>query len=344
MRALILDEHGPRLVTDRPEPPMSSDPDGPAVDALVRVLRSGLGWLDLAAVSGRVPHSGVLGHEIVGRVESAPSQKLVGGLVAVAPEVACGSCDLCRAGIPSHCRHLRLLGFGGTDGGMADRIAVPARNLCPVPEGIELDTAVLAQPVADAVHVARMVPIERKTFVTVIGDGLGALVIAQILARRNASVRLLGARPERFGLCERWQVRHRDIREAGMRADQDVVVACFDPGYDTTHGMGLPPEDASSIAIGMLRPRGTLVAAGPAVPVPGAGLDLSRTAGEVVAKELRIVGARRGRIADGLAAIANNEVELAPLITSRARLDDGVAILRTAADPAQLRTVVEVAA
>lgn len=334
MRALLIDEQGPRLVTDRPDP---AAPDG---NAVVRVLRTGVSGLDLAAVAGRVDHRGILGHEVVGRVESAPRPSLVGAQVVVAPELSCGSCDMCRSGIASQCRHLRLLGFGGTDGGIVDRLSVPVRNLCPIPAGVDLETAVLAQPVADAVHVARLVPIERKTFVTVIGDGVGALVVAQILARRNASVRLLGARPDRFGLCERWRVRHRHIAEAGLRADQDVVVACFEPDA----GEAIEPSDVTRIALGMLRPRGTLVIAGPAVPVPGVGIDFSAGAESIVRRELRVVGARRGLIAAGLAAIAGHEVDLAPLITGRARLDEGVSILRAASAPDQLRTVIELAA
>lgn len=334
MRALIIDTNGPRLATDLPEP---AAPDG---NAVVRVLRTGVSGLDLAAVAGRVDHQGVLGHEVVGRVEAAPRPALVGAAVVVAPELACGACDMCRSGIASQCRHLRLLGFGGTDGGIADRIAVPVRNLCPIPPGVELENAVLAQPVADAVHVARLVPIERKTFVTVIGDGVGALVIAQILARRNASVRLLGARPERFGLCERWRVRHRHIHEAGLRADQDVVVACFEPDA----GEAIDGQEVTRIALGMLRPRGSLVIAGPAVPVPGVGIDFSAGAEAIVRRELRVVGARRGLIPAGLAAIAEGAVDLAPLITRRAKLDEGVAILRAASAPEHLRTVIELAA
>ena len=334
MRALIIDANGPRLLTDRADP---VTPDG---NAVVRVLRTGVSGLDLAAVAGRVSHTGVLGHEVVGRVESAPRASLVGSLVVVAPDLACGACDMCRSGIASHCRHIRLLGFGGTDGGIADRIAVPMRNLCPIPKGVDLETAVLAQPVADAVHVARLVPIERKTFVTVIGDGVGALVIAQILARRNASVRLLGARPDRYGLCERWRVRHRHIHEAGLRADQDVVIACFEPDA----GESLSGGDVTRIALGMLRPRGTLVIAGPAVPVPGVGIDFAAGAGTIVERELRVVGARRGLISDGIAAIAQHEVDLAPIITRRAKLDEGVGILRAAAAPDQLRTIIELAA
>ncbi|MEL7482975.1 MAG: alcohol dehydrogenase catalytic domain-containing protein [Planctomycetota bacterium] len=336
MKALLIDHRGPRLDAGYAVPSVA---DGAA---LVRVLCVGLGGLDLAAVAGRIAHTGVLGHEIVGRVEACPADpSLEGEVVAIDPELPCGSCDRCQSGMPKHCRSMRRLGFGSTDGGLAELIAVPRRNLVRVPGGVETELAVLAQPVADAVHVSRLVPVERKTYVTVIGDGASALLIAQILAARNASVRLLGARPDRFGLCERWRIRHRDIREAGLRADQDVVVACFDAEPTEADLCG---AEAAERALGMLRPRGTLVVSGPAVPIEGVGLDLSGGAEAVVAGELRVVGSRRGMIAEGVGAIASGAVDLGPLVTARSKLDEGVGLLRTAADPSQLRTLVRVAA
>ncbi len=335
MKALLIDERGPRL------DPAYATPNAGRGSTLVRVLCTGLSGLDLAAVAGRIAHAGVLGHEIVGRVESCELAGLEGAVVAVDPELPCGSCDWCASGMPRHCRSMRRLGFGSTDGGLAEFVAVPVRNLVRLPASLEPELAVLAQPVADAVHVARLVPVERQTYVTVIGDGVSALLIAQILAARNASVRLLGARPDRFGLCERWRIRHRDIREAGLRADQDVVVACFDA--EPTEA-DLSGAEAAERALGMLRPRGTLVVSGPAVPIEGVGLDLSRAAEAIVSGELRVVGSRRGALAEGVGAIASGSVDLAPLITARAKLDEGVGLLRAASDPSQLRTLVRVAA
>lgn len=335
VKALVIDENGPRLDAAYAAP--AAQPGW----AVVRVLAAGVGGLDLAAVAGRIAHAGVIGHEIVGRVETCDDDSLVGARVVIDPELPCGGCDRCRSGLPRHCRDVRRLGFASTDGGLAEQVAVPVRNLVRLPESVETDTAVLAQAVADAVHVARLAPVERKTYVTVIGDGVSAMLIAQILAARNASVRMLGVRPDRYGMCERWRIRHRDIREAGLRADQNIVVACFDAEPTEADLCG---TEAAERALGMLQPRGTLVVSGPAVPIEGVGLDLSNAARSIVEGELRVYGSRRGAIAEGVAAIRAGSVDLAPLITGRARLDDGVAVLRAAADPAQLRTLVRVAA
>ncbi|HED53556.1 MAG TPA: hypothetical protein ENJ00_05075 [Phycisphaerales bacterium] len=338
VRALITDSNGPRLTDSQPSPEL-----GPT-DALVRIERAGISSLDLAAIAGRVNHHGVLGHELVGTVERLgerlASSPLLGQLVVASPNIACGTCDLCRKGLSGHCRSRRVLGLLNHDGTLAQHVVLPARNLVALPAGVDPELAVLAPAVADAIHVAHLAPVERQTYVTVLGDGAGALLAAQILAKRNASVRLLGAREERFGLCERWRVRHRHIDEAGRRADQDVVVVCLEPET----GPSLTGEHGLLTALGMLRPRGTLVLQGPPVPVEGLDLSFGGNLDRVIRDEIRVLGARSGRIAEGVQAIASGLVDLPPLITRRGKLDEGVSLLRAAAEPEQIRTVVEIAA
>ena len=107
----------------------------------------------------------------------------------------------------------------------------PGRNLCAVPEGIDDEHALLAGVLGAAIHIARIEPVENKTFVSVIGSGLDALLAAQVMSRANASVRLLTTNAHRLELCTRWGVRHRHLDHAGRRADQDIVIHTADePG------------------------------------------------------------------------------------------------------------------
>jgi len=338
VRALVSDTDGPRLITDFTLPEV-----GPT-EALVRIGHAGLSPMELATVAGRIDHTGVIGHELVGVVEKLGSRvcksPMLGKRVVASPDVACGSCDLCKKGLSVHCRNRRVIGLFEHDGSLADYIVLPLRNLIKVRADIDPQLAVLAPAVADAVHVAHMVPVEKQTYVTVLGDGAAAILAAQVLAKRNASVRLVGAREERFGLCERWQIRHRHISEPGLRADQDVVVVCLEPEA----GPSLTGADAVRTALGMLRPRGSLVLQGPAVRVRGLDLSLGDYLEQVIRDEMRVFGARSGRIGEGLEAIASGLVDLVPLITRRGRLDEGVGLLRAAAEPEQIRTVVTVAA
>ncbi|GAB5496452.1 MAG: alcohol dehydrogenase catalytic domain-containing protein [Phycisphaerales bacterium] len=338
VRALVTDQRGPRLVGDYAQPEV-----GPA-DALVRIEHAGLSPLEMAAVAGRIDHSGVIGHELVGVVEKlgerAAKSPLLGKRVVASPNIACGTCDLCKKGLSVHCRNRRVIGLRQHDGTLAEFIALPVRNLTEVGSKIDPEQAVFAHAVADALHVAHLAPVEKQTYITVLGDGAQAILAAQVLAKRNASVRLVGAREERFGLCERWQIRHRHISEPGLRADQDVVVVCLEP----ESGPNLAGADAVRTALGMLRPRGSLVLQGPPVHVDGLDLSLSDHLERVIRDEMRILGARSGRIGEGLEAIRSGLVDLLPLITRRANLNDGVGMLRIAGEPEQIRMVIGVAA
>lgn len=306
------------------------EPDLAPGHAIVRPLKACIAPLDLAVAQGRVAHQGILGHEFVGiveRVHDDSPRHLVGTRVVVQPDLVCAACDLCRAGLSQHCRTRRTIGSADLDGCLAERVALPVRNLVPVPDGVDADAAALAEPLACALHAANLVRIVGKTYVTVLGDDAHALLMAQVMARMNASVRVLGDRPERFGLAEKWGVKHRHVAEVGRRADQDVVLC------------SAPDAAMLSLALGLVRPRGKIVLRGGDSPSADAwaGVDLS----PVIAGELELLGARGGRIADAVAALAQKQFDVVSLITRRFRFDDAVAALRAASEPDALKVMVE---
>src|SRR5690606_6863960 len=101
VRAIVFDGERLRLETARPEPT-----PGPG-EAIVRPIRVGVCSTDLEIVKGYMNFRGVLGHEFVGVVEAINGpdtrgmvgRRAVGGINAV-----CMKCDLCRAGLSTHCR------------------------------------------------------------------------------------------------------------------------------------------------------------------------------------------------------------------------------------------------
>ena len=176
VRALVTDSDGPRLITDFELPEVGR------AEALVRIEHAGLSPMELAAVAGRIEHTGVIGHELVGTVEKLGTRvaksPLLRKRVVASPDVACGSCDLCRKRLSVHCRNRRVIGLSQHDGSLADYIVLPIRNLTEVRADLDPQLAVLAPAVADAVHVAHMALVEKQTYVTVLGDGAAALVAA----------------------------------------------------------------------------------------------------------------------------------------------------------------------
>lgn len=95
----------------------------------------------------------VLGHEIAGCVvQTGEGAKDWLGRPVIAPAVIpCNSCEACRHGRPTICRHQFMPG-NDADGGFATHILVPARGLCPVPETLPAGiTLPMLSVVADAV-------------------------------------------------------------------------------------------------------------------------------------------------------------------------------------------------
>ena len=98
------------------------------------------------------------------------------------------------------------------------------------------------------------------------------------------------------------------------------------------------------LAMQLVRPRGKIIVKSAAAPVPPSGLrgaegvDLS----PLVCNELEVIGARCGKIADGLAALAKGEVETNALVTGRVKFADAVRGLRLAQEPGSIKVLIDV--
>lgn len=80
----------------------------------------------------------------------------VGERVACHFYLTCGACRFCRSGRETLCTAFR--GFVGqaTDGGYAEHMAIPARNVTPIPEGVsDLDAAIASDAIATPYHACR---------------------------------------------------------------------------------------------------------------------------------------------------------------------------------------------
>jgi len=316
--------------------PERAAPSGDPGEALVRPIRAPIAEPDLD-VPGGGTFTGVMGHQFVGVVEHVTprpgfdDKAWIGKRVVGSPIVVCGKCERCRAGLSFHCPSRTVLGLFARDGCLSERFTVPVVNLVEVPRQVSDDAAAFAEPLSRALHAAHILRVEGKPYVTVLGDGVDALLVSQVMARLNASVRLLGWQPDKFGLCERWGIKHRHADEVGRRHDQDIVVDCT----GTPRGVGL--------ALSLARPRAKVVLCSRGTPIPGPerpgaqGPDLT----PAINAELELLGASRGSFAESVEALASNRIETAPLITSRFRLHEGLAALARAREPSQVRVIID---
>lgn len=324
MRALIYDGKSPRLQPRYDEPTLQSG------EAMIRPTLTGVCSTDLEICKGYMGLTGVLGHEFVGIVEELADdcpdryRKLIGRRVVGGINCVCGKCDMCAGGLSTHCRQRTVLGIDGRDGCFAERFTLPAVNLLEVPDHVDDDRAVFCEPVAAALQARKQLHVEGEPYITVLGDGRLGLLTAQVMAKLNVSVRVIGKHERKLALCEKWGIKHRLISDVSPRADQDVVVDC------TGSAEGL------KTAMAMVRPRGKIIlkttVAGPC------NVNLA----PLVIHEIELIGSRCGSMAEGLAAIAADEVEVLSLITRRVKLDDGPKALQLAADPDHIKVLIEI--
>ncbi len=70
------------------------------------------------------------------------------------------------------------------DGAFAEYLSLPADNLHAVPETMDDETAVFAEPVAAACRIFEQMTVDPQARVAIVGDGRMGLLVAQVSDRR----------------------------------------------------------------------------------------------------------------------------------------------------------------
>ncbi|MEO7726888.1 MAG: alcohol dehydrogenase catalytic domain-containing protein [Burkholderiales bacterium] len=195
MKALLLHGVGqPLRLAEVPQPKI-----GPA-DVLVRVRACGIGLtvVNLLATPGRVTsYPRIPGHEIAGdivEVGAAVCNVKIGQRVTNHFYLTCGQCRQCRAGRETLCLNQRGNIGAATDGGYAEYVALPERNVIAIPDGVSyVDAAVASDAIATPFHAchkeARLAPGDS---VLIIGAG-GGVGIHMVQMARLCGARVLAA-------------------------------------------------------------------------------------------------------------------------------------------------------
>jgi threonine dehydrogenase-like Zn-dependent dehydrogenase len=303
-------------------------PRGDAREAVVRVTLAGVCNTDLEIVRGYAGFAGTLGHEFVGVVESAPDRSLVGRRVVGEINAGCGVCALCAGGDARHCPRRTVLGIVGRDGAFAEFLRLPVENLLPVPDGIEDERAVFAEPLAAACGISERVEITDGMRVAVVGDGKLGLLSAQAIKAQTAapgvSVTLIGKHENKLGIAGARGVETALVPEL-QRSDFEQA---FDVVVEASGASG-----GFALALRLVRPRGTLVLKS---TFHGATeIDAAR----IVVDEISIVGSRCGRFAPALALLARDAIDVASLITDEFALTDGLRAMQRATESGVLKVL-----
>lgn len=157
----------------------------------------------------------VLGHESSGWVEEVGPGVTgfePGAAYLVYGPTGCGRCPACSRGQDTYCAHPEEAGVAGMglgrDGGMAEYLLAPARNLVPLGDADPIDAAPLADAGLTPYHaIKRALPSlaggGRSALVIGLG-GLGLVAVQILRALTGATVIATDVKPEAMAQAERY--------------------------------------------------------------------------------------------------------------------------------------------
>lgn len=261
MKALVYT--GPQAFDYRDVP----DPEPAFGEHLVRIESVGICGSDMHAFLGhddRRPAPLILGHEGAGTIMGGPRD---GERVTINPLVTCGTCPACRSGRDNLCAGRQIISMAPRQGAFAEFVAMPERNLVAVPDGVSLDRAALAEPIACGWHAVRLgrgmlAGDPARTALVIGGGAIGVGAALSLLAQGIADVTLVEPNALR-----------RD--NLAGHAPYDVLAPDAIDGrlFDLTiDGVGYDATRAA--ASGATRPGGAILHIG--LGGGGAGLDIRR--------------------------------------------------------------------
>lgn len=288
MRAAVFDTLGIENlnVKDNVENPKLANPD----DVLIKVKVTGVNPIDNVVVSGSIPTLKPMPHipgaEVSGIVDEIGSE--VNGLrkgdrVIIHNKVFDGTCDMCLRGLDMICRNGGLISVI-TNGGFAEYISVPQRNVFKIPDDMDWDLAA-SLPVTGLTpfHALNEAGLKINEFLLVFGASGNTGMIATQLGKK------MGAKVIAVSKEEEWV---RDFGADYVISDYDKVV---EQVREITSGkmadvvinsLGASTWDSSFESIGI---NGRLITFGGLT-----GADVKLNVQALYSKQIKLIGSTGG--------------------------------------------------
>lgn len=179
MKAYVLNGVGKLDFMEVPEPELKPG------EVLVEVKAAGICGSDIPRiyVNGTYHFPTIPGHEFAGVVRKvcrAEEEHWIGRRVGVFPLIPCMECTPCKKRQYEMCMHYDYLG-SRRDGGFAEFVAVPVRNLIELPDEVTFEAAAMLEPASVGIHALQRIDIGKIKSAAVFGPGTIGLLIAQWL-------------------------------------------------------------------------------------------------------------------------------------------------------------------
>ena len=315
MRAALFDKHGIEnlKVRDNVEKPKLANSD----DVLIRVKVAGVNPIDNAVVSGSIPTLTPMPHipgaEVSGTVDEIGNE--VDGLekgnrVVMYAKVFDDKCDMCLSGLEMICRNGGVVGVI-TNGGFAEYIVAPQRNVFKIPDDMDWDLAA-SLPVTGLTpfHALNEAHLKVNEFLLVFGASGNTGMIAVQLGKKMGGKVIAISREEEwirdFGadyVISDYGRIVEQVREITSGKMADVVV----------NSLGAKTWDSSFESIGI---NGRLVSFGMLT-----GVDVKLNVRELYSKQIKLIGSTGGTRKE-LKDLIDNPDKLQVKVWKRFALED----------------------
>ncbi|MFT4688743.1 MAG: alcohol dehydrogenase [Limisphaerales bacterium] len=180
------------------------DPGSPGEgDVLVRVDRVGICGTDLGGYLGKMPffsYPRIPGHELgveILEIGTGVTNVKVGDRCSVEPYINCQKCYSCRRGHTNCCLHHQTIGVM-CDGGLTERIILPARKMHPA-NNLSTEQCALVETLAIGCHAVDRGNPNQEESVLIIGAGpigLSAVEFARISGAKTIVMDMVESRLE----------------------------------------------------------------------------------------------------------------------------------------------------
>jgi L-iditol 2-dehydrogenase len=322
MKSLLLSEYNHLEIADLPVPAAGRG------EVLVRVEACGICGSDVHGFDGstgrRIPPI-VMGHEAAGTVEATGegvTKFAKGDRVTFDSTVYCGECPYCKRGEINLCDNREVIGVSCGDyrrhGAFAEYVAVPERIVYALPENLSFNEAAMLEAVSVAMHGVNVSPVAGGETALVIGAGMIGLLTLQA-ARAAGCARVFIADVDATRLKLAREIGADEVLHcSGAELVAEVMRLTGGRGVDLAlEAVGR--NETVSGAIDCTRKGGTVTLIGNIMP------EVTLPLQKVVVKQLRLQGscASSGEYPEAIELIASGKIQVKPLITAVAGLEDG---------------------
>ncbi|MGD0348280.1 MAG: galactitol-1-phosphate 5-dehydrogenase [Terracidiphilus sp.] len=322
MKSLLLSAYNHLEIADFPAPVA-----GPG-EVLVRVAACGICGSDVHGYDGssgrRIPPI-VMGHEAAGTIAAigeGVKGYAVGDRVTFDSTLYCGACFYCQRGEVNLCDNRQVIGVSCGDyrrhGAFAEYVAVPQRILYRLPDNLSFADAAMLEAASVALHAVRISQLRDGETALVIGAGMIGLLTmqaAQALGCERVFVSDIDA--SRLGLATEVGARE-TLHCSGAELVAELLKRTEGRGVDIAFE-AVGRNETVNAAIDCTQKGGTVTLIGNIQP------EVTLPLQKVVTRQLHLQGscASAGEYPQAIELIASGKIQVAPLITAIAPLEEG---------------------